>query len=124
LRDHDVPVFRVRHDLAFLCAVAAGHRIASLVDRLRSVLGYRDPGVALRSPGMTLAALGSLRPFCSVFRPALLPILDPLRVEHAAQDVIAHTRKILDAAAADHDHRMLLQVMALARDVADDLERK
>src|SRR5262245_22888770 len=71
---------------------------------------------------MILATLGSLRPLCSVFRPALLAVLDALRVEHAAQDVVAHARQILDAAAADHHHRVFLQVMALARDVADDLE--
>src|SRR5208337_579183 len=39
-----------------------------------------------------------------------------------AQDVVAHSRQVLDPAAADHDHRMLLQVVAFARYVADDLE--
>src|SRR6516165_11913290 len=60
-----------------------------------------------------------LRPLCAVLRPALLAVLHALRVEHAAQDVVAHAGQILHAAAADHDHRVLLQVMALARDVAD-----
>src|SRR5438270_917984 len=67
-------------------------------------------------------ALSLLRTLRAVFRTALLAVLDALGVENAAQDVIAHARKVLDAAAADHDDRVLLQVMALARDVADDLE--
>src|ERR1700730_13431566 len=80
------------------------------------------------SPGLAPLARGStqkgrlLRPFCSVFRSPLLAVFYALRVEHAAQDVIAHAGQILDAAAADHHHRMFLQVMALARDVADHLE--
>ena len=36
--------------------------------------------------------------------------------------MVAHARKILDAAAADHHHRVFLQVVAFARNVADDLE--
>src|SRR5262245_6708259 len=63
--------------------------------------------------------LGSLG---SVFRAPLLAVGHALRVEHAADDVVAHTRQVLDAAAADHHHRLLLQVMALARDVADHLK--
>src|SRR5208282_6741812 len=80
------------------------------------------PGSRCAFPGMTLATLRSLRPFGAVFRAPLLAILHALRIEHAAQDVVAHARQILDAAAADHHHRMLLQVMALAGDIADDLE--
>src|SRR6266566_2719716 len=71
---------------------------------------------------MTLAALGSFRPFSSVFRPPLPAVLDPLGIEHAAQDVVAHAREILHASAADHHHGVLLKVMALAGDVADHLE--
>src|SRR5271165_1360322 len=71
---------------------------------------------------MTLAPLRSLRPLGAVLRPALLAVLDALRVEHAAQDVVAHAGQILDAAAADHHHGMLLQVMAFARNVTDDLK--
>ena len=35
-----------------------------------------------------------------------------LRVEHAADDVVAHARQVLDAAAADQHDRVLLQVVA------------
>src|ERR1700693_714643 len=52
----------------------------------------------------------------------MLSVLDPLGIEHAAQDVVAHAREILHAPAADHHHGMLLKVMALARNVADHLE--
>src|SRR3954471_21898390 len=63
-----------------------------------------------------------LRTLGAVLRTALLAVLDALGVEHATQDVVAHARQVLDAAAADHDHRVLLKVMALTRDVADHLE--
>src|ERR1700684_1485569 len=65
---------------------------------------------------------GSLRTLAAVFRTTLLAVLDPLRVEHAAQDVVAHAGQILDAAAADHNNRVLLEIVALAGDVAGDLE--
>ena len=58
----------------------------------------------------------------AVLRTALLAVLDALRVEHAAQDVVAHARQVLHAAAADQHHRVLLQVVAFAGDVADDFE--
>src|ERR1700738_533845 len=73
-------------------------------------------------PGMTFTSFRSLRPLGAVLRAALVAVLDALRVEHAAQDVIANARQILDAAAADHHHRVLLQIVPLARDIADDLE--
>src|SRR5436190_14545196 len=80
------------------------------------------------SPGLASLAPGSpqrgrlLRPLCSVFGTALLAVLHALRIEHATQDMVAHTRKVLHAAAADHDDRVLLEVMAFAGDVADHLE--
>src|SRR5277367_4857750 len=64
-------------------------------------------------------SLGSLR---AVFRTALLAVLDPLRVEHAAQNVIADAGQVLDPATANHHHRMFLEIVALAGDIADDLE--
>src|SRR5579863_6750449 len=72
--------------------------------------------------GASISWAVSLRPLRSVLRTPLLAVLHALGIEHAAQDVIAHAGQILDAAAADHHHRMLLQVMAFARDVADHLE--
>src|SRR5262245_40537025 len=67
----------------------------------------------------TTQSLGS---FCSVFGAPLLAVLHALGVEHAAQDVVANTRQVFHAAATDHHHRVLLQIVALAGDVADHLE--
>ena len=46
----------------------------------------------------------------------------PRRVQRAAHDVVAHARQILHAAAADEHDRVLLEVVAFARDVGGDLE--
>src|ERR1019366_10082570 len=58
----------------------------------------------------------------AVLRTALLAVLDALGIEDAAEDVVAHARQILDAAAADHDHGVFLKVMAFTGNVADDFE--
>src|SRR5438270_10571312 len=58
----------------------------------------------------------------AVLGSALLAVLDALGIEDAAENVVAHARQILDAAAADHHHRVFLKVVAFARNVADDLE--
>src|ERR1700675_2566008 len=63
-----------------------------------------------------------LRPFGAVFRAALAPVLDALGVVRAADDVIAHPGQILDPAAADQHHRVLLQIVALTGDIARHLE--
>lgn len=63
----------------------------------------------------------SLRTLGAVLRAALLAVLDALRVEHAAKDVIAHAGKVAHTPAADQHDRVLLQVVPLARDVGDDL---
>src|SRR3990172_819152 len=81
---------------------------------------------ALRRRDMVLYRLycyaDLFRPLRSVFRTALPARTDALRIQHATNDVIAHTGQILDATAADHDHRMLLQIVTLARDVARHLK--
>src|SRR4051794_26632471 len=61
--------------------------------------------------------LGLLRALRAVLRARLLAVLDTGGVERAADDVVANAREILDAAAADQDDRVLLQVVSLARDV-------
>src|SRR5512145_1006721 len=66
--------------------------------------------------------LGRLRRLCAVLGAALLAVLHSLSVERAAHDVVAHARQVLDAPAADQHHRVLLEVVALAADVADHLE--
>src|SRR5436309_11188582 len=71
---------------------------------------------------MTLAISGSFRTLRAILRTALLAVLDALGIEDAAEDVVAHAGQVLDAAATDHDHRVLLKVMAFTRDVADHFE--
>src|SRR4029453_8257039 len=86
------------------------------------LLALSFPGLASLNRGDLRKEAELLRPLCSVFGAPLLPILHALSIEHTAQNVVAHPRQVLDAAAADHHHRVLLQIMALARDVADHLE--
>src|SRR5512134_2446729 len=93
-------------------------RISRFGTSLRRGMG--EPDVRCWVPGAP--PLRGLRAFRAVLRAALLAVLHPLRVEAAADDVIAHARQVLHAAAADQDHRVLLQVVSLAADVADDLE--
>src|SRR5262249_40569364 len=69
----------------------------------------------------TLFPPALFRTLGAVLRTALLAVLDALRVEGAANDVVAHAWQVLHATAADHDHRMLLQIMAFAGDVAHHL---
>src|SRR5205807_6956295 len=61
------------------------------------------------------------RPLGAVLRARLLAVLHAGGVERAAHHVVAHARQVLHAPAADEHHRVLLQVVALAADVADDL---
>src|SRR6202012_4860903 len=63
-----------------------------------------------------------LRTLGAVLRTTLLTVLDALGIQHAAEDVVTHARQVLDAAAADHHHRVLLKVMTFTRDVTDHLE--
>src|SRR5246127_5711216 len=65
--------------------------------------------------------LSLLRTLGAIERTALLAVLDALRVEHAADDVVAHTGKVLHAAAADQDHAVLLKIVALARNISERL---
>src|SRR3954447_26335447 len=51
----------------------------------------------------------------------LLAVADARGVEGAADDLVAHAREILHPAAADEHDAVLLEVVALARDVGGDL---
>src|SRR3954449_93127 len=67
--------------------------------------------------------IGPLLLLHAVLRAGLLAVADAGGVERAAHDLVAHARQVLDAAAADEHDRVLLQVVALARDVGRDLHR-
>src|SRR5471032_1033206 len=79
--------------------------LASGVISRRSARWRRDIYISL------LRALGAIE------RAALLAVLDALGVQLAADDVVAHAGKVLDAAAADQHDAVLLQVMAFAGNV-------
>src|SRR5262249_49709550 len=64
----------------------------------------------------------SMRLLGAVLGTPLLRILDACGVEAAAHHVVTHAGQVLDAAATDQYDRVLLQVVSLAADVADDLE--
>src|SRR4051794_39083905 len=67
------------------------------------------------SPGAySLRLLGALG---AIFGTRLPAVLDPLRVEHSAKDVIADARKVADTTAADQHDAVFLEVVAFARDV-------
>src|SRR4051795_10529262 len=57
----------------------------------------------------------------AVLRAGLLAVVDASGVERPADDLVAHARQVLDAAAAHEHDGVLLQVVALARDVDRDL---
>src|ERR1035438_9709249 len=56
-----------------------------------------------------------LRPLASIFRPALLAVGHPGRIQRSPDHVVAHARQILHAAPADQHDGVLLQVVADAR---------
>src|SRR4051812_286539 len=100
--------------------------ITVLMNFVTSVLWYSGSGAMSRFGisrlrGMT-RFLSLLRALGAVFRSALHAALDADRVERAAHDVIADTRQILDAAAANQHQRVFLQVMADPGDVGRDLD--
>src|SRR5262249_2555915 len=55
---------------------------------------------------------------------SLLAVAHPGGVEGAADDLVADARQVADASAAHQHDRVLLQVVALARDVGGDLDAR
>src|SRR5262249_15496019 len=74
-------------------------------------------GIALGNFTLTRHGRSLLRALGAVLRTALATVGDARGVERAADDVITNAGQVLDTAAADHDDRVLLKVVALARDV-------
>ncbi|EDP62462.1 30S ribosomal protein S7 [alpha proteobacterium BAL199] len=104
-------------------ALAVIHEAAhELGDNLIPKLGIRKDRTLLSTMPTRHTGFSLLRPLRAVFRTALTTILDALGVKGAANDVIANARKVLHAAASDHDDRVLLQIVTFAGNVADDLK--
>jgi hypothetical protein len=79
---------------------------------------YGSGRVPRPSPGSAgTAPLLCLRLFRAIPRTSLLAVLNALRIERATDDMVTHTGQILHAASADHNDRVLLQIMAFARNV-------
>src|SRR5215208_2968972 len=64
-----------------------------------------------------------LLPLHAVLRAGLLAVADAGGIERPADDLVADARQVLDAATAHEHDGVLLQVVALARDVGRDLDR-
>src|SRR4051794_16915553 len=69
-----------------------------------------------------LRGISALLLLGAVAAASLLTVLDALGVEGAADDLVADTGKVLHPAAADEHDRVLLEVVAHARDVSGDLD--
>src|SRR5579859_820451 len=67
-------------------------------------------------------SLSLLRTLRAVLRTALTTVFHTLGIQGAADDVVAHTGKILHTAAADHHDGVFLQVVAFTRDIAGHFE--
>src|SRR5689334_17184683 len=80
----------------------------------RSILRVFDPE---RTHGRGARATNLLRALGAVLRAAALAAVDAEAVKRAADDVIADTREVADAAAADEHDAVLLQVVLFAGDV-------
>src|SRR3954467_6295811 len=66
--------------------------------------------------------IGGLLLLHAVLRAGLLAVAHAGGVERPAHDLVAHAREVLDAATADQHDRVLLKIVALARDVGGDLD--
>src|SRR3954463_9538501 len=66
--------------------------------------------------------MGALLLLHAVLRAGLLAVADARGVERPADDLVAHARKVLDAAATDEHDGVLLKVVPLAGDVGRDLD--
>src|SRR5690606_28000428 len=96
-------------------AWAPGYVWTSACSWILRVRGTRLVGAGTRPTSICRSAL---RPLSSVLGPPLAPVVDAGAVQGAPNGVVANARQVLHATAADHHHRVLLQVVPLAADVA------
>jgi hypothetical protein len=96
--------------------LAAAHDgIDKLRDQLVPILGVRQD---FSSSNFTFARHSILlRSFRPVLGTSLPPLLNPDGIQRATNDVIAHTREVFYAPAADQYHGVLLQIMTYSRNV-------
>ena len=107
---------RFRHALLALIH----DRVDKLRHHLVAILGVRQN---LPLSNFTFARHNILlRSLGAVLGAALAAVLNADRIQRAAHDVITHAGQILDAAAADQNHRVLLQVVPDAGNVGGHLD--
>src|SRR3954452_3464741 len=82
---------------------------------------YTESGSIGRTPPGARRGMLVLLGLHAVLRAGLLAVGHAGGVERPADDLVAHARQVLHAAATDQHDRVLLQVVALARDVTRDL---
>jgi len=99
LGDGDAVIDGIRKDLAFSGSAATGHWL---------------PPLLLDGSGFG--------PFCAVLGTRLIAVGNAGCIERSADHVIAHTRQILDATAADQNDAVLLQIVANTRNVGGALD--
>src|SRR5208282_2007361 len=88
-----------------------------------STVTVRRGTAPLRGICWLLLLLRGLGPLGAVLRAPLLAVLHARGVQRAADDVIAHARQVLYAAAAHEHDGVLLEVVADAGDVRGDFRR-
>src|SRR5690606_11340173 len=94
-----------------------------LISCVTSVLRCTGSATTLRCGAGPLRGIGALALLLrAVLRARLLAVPHAGGVERRADDLVADTRQVLHAAAAREHGRVLLQVVALARDVRGDLD--
>src|SRR5258708_31355669 len=93
----------------FARAVTSGEPYTGSVTSCRFVAG----------PLRGMSALLLLR---AVAAASLLAVADALGVQRAADDLVTDARQVADTAAPDQHDRVLLEVVANARDIGGDLD--
>src|SRR5690606_27138081 len=113
------PLAARTHPFTPYCGLGFGRRTRRVAEDSANSTARRPNAVMRPKAKPQSGFLGALG---AVLGPCLLAVLDPLEVERAAHDVVAHARQVLDPAAANQHDRVFLQVVAFTTDIADDLE--
>src|SRR5207253_154378 len=127
---------RLGHLVGVLAALDRRTETVARVEQLvHQALGHRllatgpavldQPAQAERGAGGgagPLRGMSALLLLRAVPAASLLAVPDALGVQRAADDLVAHAGEVLHAAAAHEHHRVLLQVVADARDVGGHLD--
>src|SRR5690348_2212987 len=110
----------MKRAISSLPCLGSGRMTRAGWEPLRDIVFYtwNSSGIRSRPAAAPASALGALR---AILGTRLATLGDAGAIEAAAHGVVAHARQVLDAAAADQHHRVLLEVVAFAADVRDDL---